>query len=224
MCMCGMNFLSFLFFCFFVLFCFLVFQDRVSLCSPDCPGTHSVDQAGLELKNPPASASQVLGLKTCTTTAQRAVFFLCTGPLWLIQFFPVFLRGSLSSKGRDWTESSSLDSLCLMFGCGSLHLLPSAAPTSYPHILGLWAIQPLVPDHPGSVGHGLPLMRVSQFRSDTVGHSHKVCASIFPTPAHLAGGVDCRSKVLWLGWCQSLHWKPCLVSEDSWFRVCVLHY
>jgi hypothetical protein len=41
----------------------LVFQDRVSLCSPGCPGTHSVDQAGLELRNPPASASQLLGLK-----------------------------------------------------------------------------------------------------------------------------------------------------------------
>jgi hypothetical protein len=25
----------------------LCFQDRVPLCSPDCPGTHSVDQAGL---------------------------------------------------------------------------------------------------------------------------------------------------------------------------------
>jgi hypothetical protein len=46
----------------------LVFQDRVSLCSPGCPGTHSVDQAGLELRNPPASASQVVGLKACATT------------------------------------------------------------------------------------------------------------------------------------------------------------
>jgi hypothetical protein len=46
----------------------LVFQDRVSLCSRGCPGTHSVDQAGLELRNSPASASQVLGLKACTTT------------------------------------------------------------------------------------------------------------------------------------------------------------
>jgi hypothetical protein len=46
-----------------------VFQDRVSLCSPGCPGTHSVDQAGLELRNPPASASQILGLKACATTA-----------------------------------------------------------------------------------------------------------------------------------------------------------
>jgi hypothetical protein len=45
----------------------LVFRDRVSLCSPGCPGTHSVDQAGLELRNPPASASQVLGLKACAT-------------------------------------------------------------------------------------------------------------------------------------------------------------
>jgi hypothetical protein len=34
-----------------------VFRDRVSLCSPGCPGTHSVDQAGLELRNLPASAS-----------------------------------------------------------------------------------------------------------------------------------------------------------------------
>jgi hypothetical protein len=46
-----------------------VVQDRVSLCSPGCPGTHSVEKAGLELRNPPASASQVLGLKACATTA-----------------------------------------------------------------------------------------------------------------------------------------------------------
>ena len=44
------------------------FQDRVSLCSPGCPGTHFVDQADLKLRNPPASASQVLELKVCATT------------------------------------------------------------------------------------------------------------------------------------------------------------
>jgi hypothetical protein len=43
----------------------LVFRDRVSLYSSGCPGTHSVDQAGLELRNLLASASQVLGLKAC---------------------------------------------------------------------------------------------------------------------------------------------------------------
>jgi hypothetical protein len=50
---------------FFSFFFFLVFRDRVF---PGCPGTHSVDQAGLKLRNPPASASQVLGLKACATT------------------------------------------------------------------------------------------------------------------------------------------------------------
>jgi hypothetical protein len=52
---------------FFVCFLFLFFRDRVSLYSPGCPGTHSVDQDGLELRNLPASASQVLGLKACAT-------------------------------------------------------------------------------------------------------------------------------------------------------------
>jgi hypothetical protein len=53
----------------------LVFRDRVYLYSPGCPGTHFVDQAGLELRNPPASASRVLGLKACTTTPGSQVFF-----------------------------------------------------------------------------------------------------------------------------------------------------
>jgi hypothetical protein len=61
----------FWFVCFFF---FLVFRDRVSLCSPGYPGTHSVDQAGLELRNPPASASRVLGLKVCDTTPVLPLF------------------------------------------------------------------------------------------------------------------------------------------------------
>jgi hypothetical protein len=54
---------------------FVCFQDRVSLCSPGCPGTHFVDQAGLELRNPPASASQVLGFKGVRHHAQLGFFF-----------------------------------------------------------------------------------------------------------------------------------------------------
>jgi hypothetical protein len=50
-------------FCFVLLVVVLVFRDRVSLYSIGCPGTHSVDQVGLKLRNPPTSASQVLGLK-----------------------------------------------------------------------------------------------------------------------------------------------------------------
>ena len=57
------------------IYIYLVFRDRVSLSSPGCPGTHSVDQAGLKLRNLPTSASQLLGLKVCTTTA------------WLLSFY-----------------------------------------------------------------------------------------------------------------------------------------
>jgi hypothetical protein len=67
-----------------VVFCFLFFvfflRDSVSLYSPGCPGTHFVDQAGLELRNPPASASQVLGLKACATTpGDVSTFFFKKG-------------------------------------------------------------------------------------------------------------------------------------------------
>jgi hypothetical protein len=58
-----LGFLSFFLFFFF----FFFFGDRVSLCSPGSTGIHSIDQAGLELRNLPASASQVLGLKACAT-------------------------------------------------------------------------------------------------------------------------------------------------------------
>jgi hypothetical protein len=48
-----------------VLFCFVVFWARISLCSPDCPRTHSVNQAGLEIRDLPTSASWLLGLRAC---------------------------------------------------------------------------------------------------------------------------------------------------------------
>jgi hypothetical protein len=58
------------------LFVCLFFRDRVSLYRPGCPGTHFVDQTGLELRNPPVPASQVLGLKACTTMPGLSVCFL----------------------------------------------------------------------------------------------------------------------------------------------------
>jgi hypothetical protein len=59
-----------------IFFCFFVFQDRVSLCSPGCPGTHFIDQAGLELRNPSASTSQVLGLKVYATMPGSILIFI----------------------------------------------------------------------------------------------------------------------------------------------------
>jgi hypothetical protein len=54
---------------------FFFFLRQVSLYSPGCPETHFVGQTGLKLRNLPASASQVLGLKACATTSPlRNVF------------------------------------------------------------------------------------------------------------------------------------------------------
>ena len=60
--------------CSIFLFLFFSLWDRVSLCLPGCPGTYFVDQAVLELRNPPASASRVLGLKSCSTMTWLPLF------------------------------------------------------------------------------------------------------------------------------------------------------
>jgi hypothetical protein len=39
------------------------FQDRVSLYSPGCPGTQSIDKAGFELRDPPSSAFTSAGIQ-----------------------------------------------------------------------------------------------------------------------------------------------------------------
>jgi hypothetical protein len=73
-----------------------------------CPGTHFVDQAGLELRNSPTSASQVLGLQVCATTAR---------PLTLVFLFYFFIfncfqgRTSLCGLGCPRTQRST----CLCF-------------------------------------------------------------------------------------------------------------
>jgi hypothetical protein len=60
-----------------MIYIFFFFWDRVSLFSPGCPGTHFVDQAGLKFRNPPASASQVLGLKACVTVPSSGWYSSC---------------------------------------------------------------------------------------------------------------------------------------------------
>jgi hypothetical protein len=57
-------------FIFIYFFFYLVFQDKISLCSIGFPGVHSANQAGLKTQRVThASASQVLELKVCATTA-----------------------------------------------------------------------------------------------------------------------------------------------------------
>jgi hypothetical protein len=72
---------------------FFFFRDRVSLYSSGCPGTHFVNQAALELRNPPVSASRVLGLKACATTSGFVVV-----PDFNPSTLEVGAGGSLSSR------------------------------------------------------------------------------------------------------------------------------
>jgi hypothetical protein len=58
----------FFFFLFFFFLFFFDFSETEFLCVALAVLELSVEQAGLELKNLPASASQVLRLKACTTT------------------------------------------------------------------------------------------------------------------------------------------------------------
>jgi hypothetical protein len=71
---------------FFFLFCFLflllLFKflfDMVSLCSSDCPGTQSVDQAGLELSSQSSTCLYILsaGIKGVGHYAWLCMCVLC---------------------------------------------------------------------------------------------------------------------------------------------------
>jgi hypothetical protein len=57
------------------------FQDRVSLCSPGCPETHSVDQVGLKLRDPSAKGvcHQHLAFLSCWLGKDKVSY----SPGWL---------------------------------------------------------------------------------------------------------------------------------------------
>jgi hypothetical protein len=57
------------------LFFVFVYLEKLSLCSPFCPGTPYVDQADLELRDPPASASA--GIKGMDNHCPASLFLLC---------------------------------------------------------------------------------------------------------------------------------------------------
>jgi hypothetical protein len=102
---CCLSFSSLALYSFF--FFFLVFRDRVSLYSPGCPGPHFLDQAGLELRNPPASASRVLGLKACATDlycAAATVYLFCS----------LFLVCTIPTTKPALTECSVSRSCCFL--------------------------------------------------------------------------------------------------------------
>lgn len=61
---------------------FCLKTGTLSLWSSGCSGTHNVDQVGLELtRDPPASASSVLGLKVCATLTGHSWSLLEAGEM-----------------------------------------------------------------------------------------------------------------------------------------------
>jgi hypothetical protein len=75
---------------FFLYYYNLFFSEVVFLCIA-LAETHFVDQTGLELRNPPASASKVLGLKVCTTTPSSFSFFCFN---FLLDIFFIYISNA----------------------------------------------------------------------------------------------------------------------------------
>lgn len=73
------------------LFFFFLSRDRVSLCSCGCPGTHSVNQVGLELRDP-TSSYQALGLIGVCHPQPVCVLYRLVG-LFKTEFGSVVLAG-----------------------------------------------------------------------------------------------------------------------------------
>ena len=130
----------------------MVFWERVSLYSSCCPGTHFVDQAGLGLRNLPASASQVLGLKLWATTPgskfpilktnkysgnfssffKTFFFFKKIEYLFTFQMLPPFLSSLTETPYPILT-------LLLLWGCSHTPPPPPASLSLNSPTLGHWA-------------------------------------------------------------------------------------
>jgi hypothetical protein len=106
-----------------VFFSLWYFETGFPLYSPGCPGTHFVDQAGL--KNPPASASQVLGWKACdTTTLLKLAFYQGSfmnpllsliGKRKSINFYSLLFPGDFSHLIRHCSFFQSCSAACSSF-------------------------------------------------------------------------------------------------------------
>ena len=74
--------------CFCFVVWFLVFQDRVSLYSPGCPVTHSVDHAGLGTQKSTCLCLSSAGIKGARHPALPSLgLFVCLLVGWLFFFF-----------------------------------------------------------------------------------------------------------------------------------------
>ena len=112
------------------LFVCLFVRARVSLCSPGCPGTISVDQAGLKLRDPFASVLQLMGLKACGTRPSLDEGFFCLTTKRIFSYI-VILNKTKASSSVSNTEHTQTPSV-LRSSHQRLIILRKG------HALGLW--------------------------------------------------------------------------------------
>jgi hypothetical protein len=84
-----------------------------------CPGTHSVDQAGLELRDPPASASQMLGI---SVPGFFYIFEMCMCglPACMYMYHVHAWSPQRSQEGMGSPGTGVTDSCNLAHGCPAL--------------------------------------------------------------------------------------------------------
>lgn len=107
--------------------------------------------------------------------------------------------------------------MCLSLGGGG------SLAVMFGSILGLWTTQPPIPCHLGSTRRELPL---EMWASNSISHWLTIPTSSVPQFPHLIlqvgrikGGMFLSRLIF-----QSLHWRPCLITEDNQFRLSTLHY
>lgn len=83
---------------------------------PGCPGTYAIVQAGLEPRDPPASSSQILGLKAYTTMPPKLLNHIIRDSWHWLYSWPE-LSVSVNCVKRNW-QSSGIPILHGMGGTG----------------------------------------------------------------------------------------------------------
>jgi hypothetical protein len=91
-------------------------------------GTHSVDQAGLKLRDPPASVSQMLGLKVCATMPSNHgdlnfLFLLLLIIYWCVHLHVGIAQSAEARSNKFPGPRVNRESLSVYGGCWEQNLV-----------------------------------------------------------------------------------------------------
>jgi hypothetical protein len=114
-------------------FGFWFFQDRVSLYSTGCPGTHFVDQAGLETQKSACLCLPSAGIKGVRHHARQRIFLIttCMGWFTLHALLSSICRDSIERETHKKTSGGVLVASCCFCGLGPISRVMSAETDSW---------------------------------------------------------------------------------------------